>query len=531
MLTLADVLTMPVVRSADPEVVAGYERLTRPVRWVHPTELADIGRLLRDGDLVLTTGIALSDSPRAWAEFVRSLVDSEAAGIFVELGRRWRSLPDRLVEECVAQDLPLVALRREVRFAAITQAVGERLVDEQVAELRDTQRVHETFTELSISEAGPQEILKAAQELSGAAVVLESEDHRVLDYRAGPEDIAAFLDDWERHSRSVVWSGRTTWDPSNGWLVTRVGRRERGWGRLIIEAPSAPSDRLTVVAERAASALAMHRLRDRTSDSQLRRLHHELIVGFLTDASDAETIRRAGLAGIAVENRHYVGIALRLRRRATPGVMTAELDELVTCCLRSAEALRANALIAAFESEVRVLLAVSRRADPVRMTDKLVQHVRERLPVVAAAGTAADRLASAGRTLREATHVLAAVTQDRTDIVVHRLEDVHIRGLLTMLADDERVHAFAERQLAPLGDHDEPSSADLMRVLRVLIEHWDHKSRAAELLNLSRPVIYDRIARIERLLGVSLGDAEIRTSLHVALIHSADLSRMPQRAT
>ena len=49
----------------------------------------------------------------------------------------------------------------------------------------------------------------------------------------------AFLDDWERRSRNVRTSGRTEWDASNGWLVTRVGSpgarlgtaRHRGAGR------------------------------------------------------------------------------------------------------------------------------------------------------------------------------------------------------------------------------------------------------------------------------------------------------------
>ena len=41
-MTVADVLAMPTVRSAAPEVVAGHEGLTRPVRWVHTTELPDI---------------------------------------------------------------------------------------------------------------------------------------------------------------------------------------------------------------------------------------------------------------------------------------------------------------------------------------------------------------------------------------------------------------------------------------------------------------------------------------------------------
>jgi purine catabolism regulator len=40
-------------------VVAGADRLGTPVRWVHAIELADVAHLLRGGELVLTTGIAL----------------------------------------------------------------------------------------------------------------------------------------------------------------------------------------------------------------------------------------------------------------------------------------------------------------------------------------------------------------------------------------------------------------------------------------------------------------------------------------
>ena len=81
MLTVADVLQMPSVRGADPEVLAGARQLDRQVRWVHTTELADIGPLLRGGDLVLTTGIALGDHDEALARFVASLVESGAAGL------------------------------------------------------------------------------------------------------------------------------------------------------------------------------------------------------------------------------------------------------------------------------------------------------------------------------------------------------------------------------------------------------------------------------------------------------------------
>ncbi len=508
MLTIADVLEMPAVRSADPVVLAGAGSLDRQVRWVHTTELADIGPLLRGGDLVMTTGIALPDHDEGLTRFAVSLADSQAAGLFVELGRRWAALPAALVTQCEERGLPLVALRREVRFAAVAQAVGERLVDAQLAELRAAERVHDTFTELSITEAGPAEILAAAQRLSGAAVVLETEQHQIVDYLAGPAGQradAAFLDDWERRSRNVRTSGRTEWDASNGWLVTRVGRPERGWGRLVIGAPDVPSPGLSAVAERAAAALAMHRLHDRTRDSNLRRVHHELLIGLLSDPANAETHRRAEIAGLP-PGRQHVGLALRPHRLAA-------IDDLVSACLRAAEVTRTPSLASVFENEVRALVTLPARGDAVRLVDRWAAEVTARVPAVVAAGSPVDGLASADRTLLEGSQVLAALPSADRGPGVRRLDDVHLRGLLTLLADDARVTTFADRELGPL--REEP---ELLRTLRALLGNPGSKSAAASALNISRPVLYDRIARLERLLDLSLDDAEARTSLHVALL-------------
>ena len=82
-----------------------------------------------------------------------------------------------------------------------------------------------------------------------------------------------------------------------------------------------------------------------------------------------------------------------------------------------------------------------------------------------------------------------------------------------MRADDERVRTFVDRELAPLRHQPE-----LARTALVVIEHWGNKVAAAEALNLSRPVLYDRIGKLERQLGRSLADAEVRTSLHLALL-------------
>ena len=130
-LTLREVLGLDVIRRGEPHVVAGSGRLDVPVRWVHALELTDVGRLLRGGELVLSTGIALPDSPSGLGSYIDSLASVGVAGLAVELGRRYPdALPAALVAAAEARRVPLVELRREVAFIEITEAVHARIIDE-----------------------------------------------------------------------------------------------------------------------------------------------------------------------------------------------------------------------------------------------------------------------------------------------------------------------------------------------------------------------------------------------------------------
>ncbi len=505
-LTVAQVLEMPPLRAAGPEVLAGASSLGREVRWVHAAELADIAPLLRGGDLLLTTGVALPETADELRDFATSLGNSDTAGLVIELGRRWRRVPDALIDACEAVALPLVALHHEVRFAAITQAVGERIVDEQLEELRETHRVHDTFTELSIAEAGPREILEAVQRLSGSAVVLESEQHQVLDYRSGPADVADFLADWTTRSRSVQVDGRTGWDERAGWLVTRLGKRDRGWGRLVVQASARPSQRLIALTERAAAALAMHRLHDRHRDSLVRRVHHELLLGLLADPTDPDVLRRCELAGVPLAKRQLVGITVRPR--------ASQVEDLLASVVHTAYDVKVPAIVCEIDRDVRVLLSCAASANPDRIVGNLAERIARRHPVVIGVGRPATKAADADRTLKEAQQVIESVRADAADRVVHRLEDVHLRGLLTLLGDDDRLRLFIARELDVLKEH----GGGLLDAVRALLHHPASKSEAAASLHISRPVFYDRLAKAERLLGTDLDDPDIRVSLHVALL-------------
>lgn len=525
--TLREALELPTFRRAAPEVVAGVAGTDRAIRWVHATERPDVRQLLRAGDLLLTmgTGLPEDDDAAGLASFVDELVDVGSAGVVVELGRRWEhALPDALVAACERHGLPLVVLARETRFAALAQEIGERVVDQQLAELREAQRVHETFTELSNDLASPVDILRAVQRLADAPVVVENAQHRPLDYFSGPDADDGFLDGWPARSRRVEVAGRTGWDAANGWLVTRLGTTDRAWGRLVIGSPDAPSQRLVAVAERAASALALHRLHDRDRGTLMRRTHLELLTGLAEgrgsdDAGADEVGRRCELAGFPVHRRSLTGVVVRGRVGAVPPV---DLDEVAATVVRAAHALRLPALVCEVERDLRVLVSTSPGADADDLVDRLAARVLAHHEVVVAAGRTVPDRTGVARTVAEAGQVADAVPQARRgqDPDVHRLADLHLRGLLALLGEDERVRLFVERELGPLQQHDraDGSRTELLAALRALLLHPASKTEAAASLHLSRAAFYDRLARIESVLGADLDDPDVRVSLHVALV-------------
>jgi len=510
--TLAEVLEMPLVRAGRVRVLAGQDSLDRAVHWVHPAELTDIAPLLRGGELVLTTGIALPEDPTALASYASSLAGADAAGLLVELGRRWTSeLPPALVEACRASGLPLVTLQHEVPFARIAQVLGERIVDARLAELQAVEHLHEVFTELTLDEAGPAEVLEAVHRLSGGTVVLEDEQHHVLHYVLAADATGEWLDGWDRRSRRVDVPERTGWDAAQEALVTGVGRPGRATGRLLLHASAAPPARFVSLLERAAATIAVQRTQARDRDTLVRRTHLALVLGLLADPSSPDLPRRCELAGLPVARRTLIGVSVR--------PVSAPTAEVLATVIAAGHRLRLPLLAAEIDRDVRVLLSLRPVDDQAALTAALLARVAGVAPVRMSAGRAVHDLGHVDRSLAEAQHVLESLTgTPASGDVVHRIEDAHVRGLVALLQRDARLTDFARRELAPLKEHDASASRPLLEVLRSLLLHPASKSEAAAAIHLSRPAFYKRLAQVEALLGVRLDDPETRLSLHLALL-------------
>jgi purine catabolism regulator len=528
--SLGEVLAMEVCRRGRPVIVAGADQLDTPVRWVHAIELTDVARLLRGGELVLSTGIALPDDDRLLAAYVTELAEVSVAGLAVELGRRYAgSLPTALVAAAQQARLPLIAFEREVAFIEITEAVHARIIDTQLDELRVSERLHEMFTELSMAGASAEEVVRQAAALAGRPVILADLSHRVLACEPAGADPGRLLSGFAARSRSFRLSGRTAYDEASGWLVTPVGAQGEDWGRVILVCDGTPSSTDTVLIERAATTLALGRLLTRHRESLERQAHRTLITGIISQshADPAEAAVRSRALGVPVDGRQLVAMVLRFREPGLGVSAHARVLDLADTAAAACRAERIPSLVGTLDDDrAGAMLSLGPRVDLDDVLTSLATRIRDRAGVdpdvlVIGVGATAGSIRDVRRSFLEATQVadVAAVRSDGHDPLFYRLPDLHLRGLLHLLRDDPRLQTFVERELGALLAAD--PAGGLIDVLAAYLAAGGNKAEAAKASHLARPTFYERLRRIERILGTDLGSAESRTSLHVALLARA----------
>jgi purine catabolism regulator len=534
--SLRDILELPVLRAGLPEVVCDGP-VDKPVRWVHVSDLADMSGLLAGGELVLTTGLALADPARR-DRYLPGLAEAGAAGVIIELGLHIDAVPDSVRRSGAGLELPVIALHRPVRFIDVTEEVHRRIVADQYEEVDYGRRVHEAFTALSMRRASLADIVEAAAQMLATPVVLEDLNRQVIAFSGQGVPATELLADWQRRSRLAG---------DNAWIACRVGPFREEWGRLIAPQAVDGNGRARTTLERAAQALAMHRMVEQNRTSLELRAQSGLIDdlrrGRVTD--EASATARAYALGMRPA-LIYVPMAVRPRERAGADQVAVQqrrvrtLDALTGAIRKGGHT---GLTMVLDDGQIDVVLAPQRigRSTPVTasasngsLNDALAElaaAIRQAvvrtdgvLGCAIGVGPESSRLMDAVGGLAEAGYVAEVVSamskagSEADERAFYRSADLRLRGLVSLIKSDPRVQAFAETELAGLLAHRAKHGDDLFDLLRALLEAGGNKAELSRRLHMSRPTLYARLQTLQRLVGFDLDDAESRTSLHVALL-------------
>lgn len=488
-------------------VYAGRRNFDRSVRWVHPTEIPDIGKFLSGGEMLLTAGLGIGDGDERQRQYIYDIDDAHAAVLIIELsGRAFESMPEALVEAARERDFPLVGLAGELPFVEVSAQVHESIIDQRVLDLSAYERLNGTFMQLLLAGRDHVHFTDALAKEVNRPVVLEDSARQVVAYSGSSEIGDLALKEWERHSRidhdaPSAMSGNA----NDADICTRKAVILRGerWGWLhVLHGGEHIVGTAGYAIDRAADGIAIALLGARESGARSAQRQNALISRLLLgDISGDAFVNRALRIGRDLRDRALLVVSV-----CREGATNTGEDAMEELC----RSLQVPAVVADLGEHTLVIMGLSRTKSEkqvvARLTDLNVRAGISR-PV------SPSQLPAAVEQARSA----ASVAMARPDKAVHRFDDLGVLRLLASLAGGPELSRYIEDELGPLLKHDAKATNSLLPTLRTYLSCDGNKSQAAQALFVQRRTLYYRLERIEALLGRPLDDADNRQALIFAV--------------
>jgi PucR family transcriptional regulator, purine catabolism regulatory protein len=520
--TVRTVLDLPVVRRAVPEVVSGGAELDRPVRWVHSGEVPHIAKMLKGGELLLTTGMGIGRTEHDQRQFIAELTERGCAALAIELGTALGGIPRPLATQAERRGLPLIAFHHEVRFVEITEAVHREIVSQQLELMRRGEELHHRFTGLMLDGAGIPEVLSALADAIANPVVLHKPGQGVLYHATHEAENGEVLAAWDRFASGLDGAPATIEQP-----VPAGGEEE--WGRLVALAVDTPIDEHDRVAtERAVGLIALALLRDREEETVASRERGNFLAELMeSDMDEADVRTRAAAIGFGRDESHMLPIVVT--RSPTLAMRTSEESSWARTWrdVQRELVMRRVTVIAGTREHERQLLLVfalqtsEARSDVADRTASLVRqatkrHLGQDLAALVCVGSVAASWRAVGDELRGAVDAIPSVANSDARLW-HDVTRPDLDRVLFALRDRPELERFTEARLAPLIDSNRPGTTKLLETIATYCEHGGRKAETARALHIERQSLYHRLGRIEELLGADLSDGETLLGLHLAL--------------
>ncbi|MQA35207.1 PucR family transcriptional regulator, partial [Modestobacter roseus] len=430
------------------------------------------------------------------------LAARDVAAVVLELGRSLPELPEELLDEARRAGLPLYVLHRVVPFIRVCEEANGAILQLGARRLRTVDAVLGQVHAALAAGGGVAELVAAAASVTRGPVALVTRSGQVV-AAAGVRDQRAT----DRLLRRPIASA-----PVRLW--------DLDWGAVLLgDGPGADLPGLELLADRLAgvAAVAVGQSGSGSAGDPAAPLLADLLAD--TVPGTRELLLRAGLADF-----HPPPTARVLGLAAT----APDPRQVVGAWAHAAHVHHLELLADRVRGEALGLVAVPAapdRGDPAGW----LAGVLAVDGAVTTVGPAVS-LPQAGHSLREAHAALPTATLLGRGTVPSR--ELVLPRLLADL-DDRGLGQLVDDALAPLVSWDAAHGSDLVHTLSVHLRHGS-RTETARALHVHRQSLYQRLERIELLLGRSVDDPASHEHLVVAtaaaaLLHARDRRRSRPR--
>ena len=523
-------LTLPL----STHVLSGEGMLDRPVSWttiIHPEDDI-VSKSVQRSELILVATVSNPPKAHSDTELVQWAARANASAVVFS-----GQVSTTALAESKARDLPVLALRGDVRIREVEKSIISLLVNRKGQIERRGTQIYRQLTQISSRNEGMKGLLAAMARLTKKTIIVHDKRLHALAHKLQPEfagiwdDIEFFLKKQdnlpvELHDRHRV----VEVDPpvlmqalpvsGVARLVAPIITKSLGRGYLSIIGRESDLDEIDqLVCEHGAAACALEMAKQKAVNETEKRLRGTFLDRLLLgDVSQQEAIRQGERFNHDMTQTH-VAFVLSWRGDSQPSLRRLETIVNAIIARQGAPAL---VWMREREGEVVVFHATDFE-NPIdhslALSDAFSQEIDQQYPlnhIAIGLGQVAREVNVWRSSYRDAVQAKELAERLQTDIPLF-IGDLGVYQLILSLSDRDKLADFCEITLGTLSEYDLRQNADLIKTLEAFFNCHGNLSQTAESLIVHRNTLLYRMNRINEIAGIDLNRPETRLALHLAL--------------
>ncbi|MCG7334844.1 PucR family transcriptional regulator [Sporosarcina sp. ACRSM] len=527
-LTVGNILSRDSFTSA--KVVAGEGGLDRQVKWTHVLEVNEFESLVDGGEMILTTGGGLQSDLPTQLEHVKKLVEKAVACLCIELGTHFTEIPADIISLANEHDFPIIVFENTVKFVDITQDLHTFIINQHHQMLSQLDMLSRKFNALSLTPNGILKILQELHQFFQKSILFMTDDRKAYYYPPESKEMEYTI----RNYIETLPSGdveQTIFSlEGQAFALMSVKGLGQTWGYLCLQVDQPISDEFTfLILDRASLAIAQILLRNRTIEERKQHNEDEFVRNLLNGRDFEQDDLQSYLPTMS-RNMHFRIFTIQTNEQE----INLSEDDWEEIKLQRSAMIRSVFKRAGFfpavsstKNEITVIapfIAVDQLINETTRFSQVIQHIAEMKDNSFIAGEKCTfgismvykELADVKRGYEEAKKILALHESRLAETNFY--EELGIYRLLLLLKNSNHLETYVRDYLSAILDYDQKMGSTLFETLQVYLACSGSKKETADRLFIVRQTLYQRLEKLESLLGENFMAPSNRLALEVAIM-------------
>lgn len=521
--TLADVLQLNSMRGA--RLLAGKSGLQNVVAQASVVEAKNLVAWSEKGDLILASGYAFRHNEEELVSQIAELKHAGVAGLCIK-SRAGQEISPRAVHQAEQSGFPLIELPITAVFANIVQESMEEILSQKVFSFQEIQGTTESLLRAMWQESNPERVLQVVEDALHNPVILFGSENELFLSLSSQKLLKTGMQDelirqlYKRKSRDVVTFHEN--GAQRSVPVQVFDANDSSGIRIIVMEYYDPLSHMDkIILSQIASSLVLVMKNMLTMKKIRRKYKHQFVEGLLNGRWGDDVVNicvTAQTDGYHLSlDKQYRVIVMNLNVTHNDNSFLEKDVSVIRHIIRNLDPnilfnVQQGKLILIMENEqdwdamLRNLFLLAKRLNYVMDKGEMSFCISNpcQLQEIAAGYQQAAKISQISQRCHLQDQI---ITYDKLGILY----------LLSMLPEDDIVRQYKDQYLEPLKEYDARHNSNLLETLKTYLATNCSKQETAELLHAHYNTVVYRIARIEKMLHLSLNDVESQLQLRIAL--------------